>query len=102
MAVHLTWSLLAENDLRDLVTYIRAANPLAAESFAASLIEQIELLADFPELGRMVPERNDPAIREMIYRRYRIIYRFPREKTKVEIIRLWHAARDTPDLPSTP
>ena len=102
MGIHLTWSLLAEKDLQDVMEYIRSANPQAAEFLATGLIERIEKLIDFPEMGRMVPERNDPSIREIVYRRYRIIYRFSASEMKVEIVRLWHAARDTPELPSSP
>jgi plasmid stabilization system protein ParE len=32
-------------------------------------------LADFPEIGRMVPEFRQPNLREIICRSYRIIYR---------------------------
>lgn len=101
MAVQLTWSPLAENDLQDLVAYIASANPEAARVFAISLIEQIELLGNFPEMGRTVPERNDPLIREIIFRQYRIIYRVASARAGVEIIRLWHAARGVPRLSTT-
>ena len=29
----------------------------------------------FPEMGRVVPERNDPSIREIIFGSYRIMYK---------------------------
>jgi len=42
-------------------------------------------------MGRIVPELDDPNIRELILRNYRIIYRiFEKE---VQIIRLFHGSR---------
>lgn len=98
MAVHLSWSRAAEFDLRDLVNYIRIDNPVAAEEFAAAILDKIDLLSDFPEMGRVVPESNDPTLREIIHRSYRIIYRFVAATSEIEIVRLWHGARGTPEF----
>lgn len=51
-----------------------------------------------PQLGRMVPEFQDPLIREIIVRSYRVVYRLNHAETSVEIIRFWHSARDTPEI----
>ncbi len=51
----------------------------------------------FPQLGRVVPEENDEAIREIIFRSYRIIYKVEREI--IAIVRVWHGARGEPDIP---
>lgn len=32
-------------------------------------------LESFPQLGRMVPEYQQPSVRELLYRQYRIVYR---------------------------
>jgi plasmid stabilization system protein ParE len=39
------------------------------------LVAAVERLEAFPQSGRVVPERNDEAIREVIVRPYRIVYR---------------------------
>ena len=50
-------------------------------------------------MGRVVPELDDPLIREIIVRRsYRVIYRLNRAEHMVEIIRFWHAARGIPEI----
>lgn len=64
-----TW---ARADLRDTVRYISIDSPDRALAFGKFLIQKTKLLAQFPELGRIVPEFRDPAIREIIVRSYRV------------------------------
>jgi plasmid stabilization system protein ParE len=40
-------------------------------------------LVDLPRIGRVVPEMNDPAIREIILGNYRIIYRLHTELAEI-------------------
>jgi len=49
-------------------------------------------------MGRNVPEFNQPDLHELVVPPYRIIYRFKEEAELIEIIRVWHAARDTPKI----
>jgi toxin ParE1/3/4 len=88
----------ARTDLRDIVRYVSLDNPDAAIRFGRFLISRTRLLVKFPELGRMVPEFQDPLIREIIVRSYRVVYRINHSETSVEIIRFWHSARDTPEI----
>jgi toxin ParE1/3/4 len=74
-------------------------NPPRAESFAYELMRRTDILREHPEAGRIVPEYRDPRIREIIFRPYRIVYRFNLERKLVEIARVWHGARGTPSIP---
>jgi plasmid stabilization system protein ParE len=56
----------------------------------------MDSLRSFPELGRVVPERGEPNIREIVVGNYRVVYRFRREQKTVEILRVWHGARGEP------
>jgi plasmid stabilization system protein ParE len=56
-------------------------------------------LANFPQLGRVVPEQNDENIREIILRPYRIIYQVLPAQQVVAIARNWHGARGEPEIP---
>jgi toxin ParE1/3/4 len=38
-------------------------------------IEHAELLSDKPRMGRTVPELASPGIRELVFKKYRIVYR---------------------------
>ncbi len=98
MAFRLTWAPSARLDLKELAAYIAESRPAAAARFVRHVFRAVEHLADFPESGRTVPEFNDPAIREVIRRPCRIVYRVKAEERTLEIARIWHAARGIPEL----
>jgi plasmid stabilization system protein ParE len=64
MAFKIVWSDQAREDLRDIVLFIARDNPPAAESFGYSLMSKVDYLAEFPKMGRVVPEAEDPQIPE--------------------------------------
>lgn len=99
MAHQIIWSLQARDDLREIVTFIAADNPAVAESFGFRLISKVDVLANFPRIGRVVPEENDENIREIILRPYRIIYQVLPAQQVVAIARIWHGARGEPEVP---
>lgn len=67
-----------------------------AERDLKSITAYISKLSSLPERGRVVPEIGHTAIREIIFRSYRIVYRV--QPGLVEIIRFWHAARGSPEI----
>jgi plasmid stabilization system protein ParE len=98
VAYELSWAPTARQDLRELVAYIAEDDRQAAGRFARSIFQAIERLRQFPESGRMVPEFGDPAIRELVKPPCRVVYRVALHRQAVEIARVWHAARGTPQL----
>ena len=88
----------ARADLRDIVRYISLDAPDRALRFGQFLVSHTRRLAQFPELGRVVPEFHDSLIREIIVRSYRVVYRLDHSARLVEVIRFWHAARGIPDV----
>jgi toxin ParE1/3/4 len=89
----------ARADLQNIVRYISADAPERAVRFGQFLVSHTKLLARFPDMGRVVPEFDEPFIREIIVRRnYRVIYRLNRSEHLVEVIRFWHAARGIPEI----
>ena len=100
MAFKIVWSHQAREDLRDIVLFIAQDNPRIAESFGFLLMSKVDSLADFPKLGRVVPEFADEPIREIIFRSYRIIYRVIEPQQAVAVARVWHAARGEPEFPN--
>jgi plasmid stabilization system protein ParE len=89
---------LAREDLRDIVRYISRENAEGARRVGERILAAVEVLERMPELGRMVPERQDPQIREIIRGNYRIVYRVREGPPRIEIWRIWHGARGTPQL----
>src|SRR3989442_12886189 len=98
MAFKIIWSPEAIEDLRSLTTFVAMDNPEAAERMGWAIIDKAEYLVEHPRLGRMVPERKDPRIREVIQRPYRIIYRLNDWQKSIDILRVWHAARGEPEI----
>ena len=85
-------------DLEEIVRYIAADNAPAADRFGQRLITEAEAAGTLPLAGRVVPEFDKAAIRERIYRSYRIVYRVDEARQIVVVSRFWHAARGTPEL----
>jgi len=100
MAFKLIWSATAREDLHEVVSFIAQDNRAVAESFGYLLMSKVDLLPQFPEMGRVVPEFADSNLREIVFRSYRIIYRVDPSKQFIAIARVWHGARGVPDIPS--
>lgn len=60
----------------------------------ARVLSEARLLADFPELGRCVPEWNDEQVRERLVYSYRLIYRLG--GPDVLILAVIHGSRQLP------
>jgi toxin ParE1/3/4 len=88
----------ARADLRVIVRFIARDNRDAAIRLGQLLIEKALSLEELPLRGRVVAELNEPVIRELIFKSYRIIYQISEENQFVSILRYWHAARGTPEI----
>jgi plasmid stabilization system protein ParE len=88
----------AQDDLREIVSFIAQQNPERAQSFGNELIDHALTLAEMPERGRAVPEVSDPRVREIIHRPYRIIYEMFPELNAIYVLRFWHGARGEPEV----
>lgn len=71
----------AIQDLGEIVRYISFKNPQAAEQFGYSLIDAALSLKNLPERGHLVPEFDDGVTRELLYGRYRIVYRHSQDQS---------------------
>ena len=89
MAARLIWSTEALDDLDAIAEYIHRDSRYHAQRVVdAALAESI---AEQPQIGRIVPELDDPAIRERFLYSYRLLYQVRDEK--VEILGLIHGRR---------
>ena len=88
---NIIWSPKAVNELGRICDYIGENSEYYARLFAENVFKRIEQLALFPYSGRIVPEYNQPELRELIYQNYRIIYRVKADI--IEIIWITHGAR---------
>jgi toxin ParE1/3/4 len=89
--VEIRWSLQAANELEEICIYFDKNSPQYANLFAFKVIESIQKLTTFPEIGRIVPEIENQNIRELFYKSYRIIYRI--QQDCIEIVSIFHGSR---------
>jgi len=94
------WSNLARDDLDDLVRYIRRDSAFYARRFGEKVVLATRRLKKFPESGRVIPEAEDRALREIIVQSYRVMYRL--ETQRVLILAVMHGSRDVEGLEKMP
>ncbi len=85
------WTSLARDDVREIVAYIAHDNPIAANRVAESIIEAVEKLGDFPQIGR---EGLVPGTLELVLPRLPYVISYRVERRGVQILAVLHAARD--------
>ena len=86
---------LAESALADLESirawYAEQDVPEVGERLVGEIVASIEALADHPDMGRIVPEFNQPFLRELIWPPFRVVYR--RDPKHVRVVRVWRSER---------
>lgn len=83
------WTSEASDQLVAAIEYIRQDDPEAARRLASEIIEKIEMLARFPNSGRV---GEVAGTRELVNSPYVVVYRHTEEI--VEILHVWHGAQD--------
>ena len=85
----------AESAVADLeeirLWYAEQGVPDAGERLVTEIFQRIEALEKHPELGRIVPEFDQPFLRELIQPPFRIVYWH--DPGKVRIVRVWRSER---------
>ena len=61
------------------------------ERLIGKIVASIEALAHHPNIGRIVPEFDQPFLRELIRPPFRIVYR--RDPKHVRVVRVWRSER---------
>jgi len=88
------WSNPAKNDLKKIYDYIASDSKYYAVKVSQEFIEKSEQLVELPKIGRIVPEIEDPKIRELIIYSYRLIYEI--SPNRIEILAVIHGKQDFP------
>jgi addiction module RelE/StbE family toxin len=91
----IVWSPESVRDLEAIRAYIAEDSARYAELVVGRIVAAVERLGEFPKSGRIVPERNDEGIREIIVQPYRVVYRF--RSSVVEIATVFRASRMFPE-----
>ena len=86
------WSGPAKRDLKKIYDYIAQDSKYYAKSVVQNIVDKSESLELFPKVGRLVPEINDPDVREIFIYSYRLIYEV--KPNRVGILAIVHGRRD--------
>lgn len=94
----LLWTLQARADLAAISAFISQDSPHYASVIIARLIAATDRLVPFPESGRTVPEFENPLIREVVLKPYRIVYRLV-GVDEIHVLTVHHASQRFPTEP---
>jgi toxin ParE1/3/4 len=89
------WTEQARADLAAIRAFISQDSPHFASVIVSRLIAATERLVPFPESGRAVPEFDDPMVREVVQRPYRIVYRIV-GVDELHVLTVHHASQSFP------
>ena len=92
--MRIVWSPQSLRDLDGIRQYIARDSEPYADLTVARIFSAVEQLLQFPRSGRIVPERDDPEIREIIVGRFRVVYRF--RGAAIEVATVFRASREFP------
>ena len=77
------WSRQSLERLSEIEDFIARDSPERAGGFVDYLIERGNSVSRNPQIGRIVPEISNPSIREIIAKKYRIIYKVQQDTIEI-------------------
>lgn len=80
------WTERAVSDLENIKSFISRDSPSYALVVVRKLFDAVDQLRTFPDSGRVVPERADPNLRELVRPPYRIVYRCSDDLVEVLLV----------------
>lgn len=92
MARRVAWTETAWRDLEHVADYIAEDSPGYAAALVRRIRDRARSLEELAERGRVVPELDEPAVRELVVGTYRLIYET--DERNVYVLALIHGARD--------
>ena len=93
--MRILWSPQSLRDLDAIREYIAKDSEHYAGLTIARIFAAVEQRMQFPHSGRIVLERDEPEIREVIVGRFRVVYRVQDEL--IEVATVFRAAREFPE-----
>jgi toxin ParE1/3/4 len=83
MAQTLIWSQVSLDDIDDIAEYISRDSEYHAQQVVERIFETGTTIVQHPKIGRVVPELNNPLIRERFIYSYRLIYEISDQEIRV-------------------
>jgi len=96
VAGEVIWATEALDDIDAIAAYIARDSLVQARRVVGALFDCSDLLLTQPRMGRVVPERQDEAIREHFLYSYRVIYEIVGDD--IHILAVVHGRRSLESL----
>ena len=91
-AVRIGFADSAIEDMEEVKAwYLDQGMPEVGQRLISEIFDRVEAPREHPDSGRVVPEFDQPLLRELIHPQFRIVYR--REPRRVRIVRVWRSER---------
>ncbi|MBS2021058.1 MAG: type II toxin-antitoxin system RelE/ParE family toxin [Deltaproteobacteria bacterium] len=90
--MRIVWTRLAAADLAAALAAIEAEHPIAADDLRDQISRRLKILRKQPRSGRMVPERAQEGLREIVLAPCRLVYEVA--GPELFVLRFWHSRRD--------
>ena len=88
------WTDEALGFIAEIYKFIAEDSPQNAERFLNDLMDSVEMqLSVSVEIGRITPELQDVNKREIIYKKYRVLYTVSPDKETAYITQVQHGAK---------
>jgi toxin ParE1/3/4 len=100
MEYEIVWTEPAGVQLEEIRDFIAADNPSAARKVIQKIIARVDQLQWTPRVGAVYRKGGTAPIRKIVSGKYRIFYRIIEDAKRVEILLVWHGARQEPNLPN--
>ncbi|MFC0518590.1 type II toxin-antitoxin system RelE/ParE family toxin [Mucilaginibacter angelicae] len=90
--VEINWTKQAVKDIDNIAEFIAKDSEYYARIQVQRFFVSTKILERFPRTGKIVQEKQDPLIREILVGSYRLIYKII-NKTKIDILTVHHSKR---------
>ena len=90
--VDVNWTKRALKDIDNIAEFIAEDSFYYAQVQVKRFFDKVEILKKYPTIGRVVPEKKQSNIREIILGNYRIIYKIISEN-KIDILTVHYSKR---------
>jgi toxin ParE1/3/4 len=98
MDFKIVWSDAAIADLQEICSYVARHDTNAAERLGRGILDHVRILASFPFIGPTYPRGASDTLRQIVFRSYHVFYDVAEETRCVEILHIWHSAREDPKI----
>ena len=91
--VRINWTQKAKKDLKHISDFIAIDSKFFAIITIKEILKKVEILENFPKIGRTISEINNTIFREIFYKNYRIMYKIVSDN-QIDILAVVNGARN--------